>query len=100
MLHVDKHVVTLILCLRKASNISFPEELVHIIGVKAILVRMTEIQDLQCSVLAGVSTFARKRRAKRLGVCHRCFRDKPGYYFTKRCNGYDCVPSQLGEKAA
>ncbi|WP_219207857.1 hypothetical protein, partial [Neisseria meningitidis] len=26
-------------------------------------------------------------------------RDKPGYYFTKRCNGYDCVPSQLGEKA-
>ncbi|ACM46002.1 putative nucleic acid binding protein [Helleborus mosaic virus] len=40
----------------------------------------------------GTSTFAKKRRAKAIGRCHRCYRVAPGFYFTKNCDGYTCKP--------
>jgi len=40
----------------------------------------------------GRSSYARKRRAKAIGRCHRCYRVNPKFYFTTRCNGRTCVP--------
>ncbi|CAA46227.2 putative nucleic acid binding protein [Poplar mosaic virus (ATCC PV257)] len=40
----------------------------------------------------GLSNYAKRRRARRLGRCVRCFRVNPGFYFTKRCDGITCVP--------
>ncbi|BAB56119.1 11K [Carlavirus latensaconiti] len=40
----------------------------------------------------GTSSYARKRRAKAMGRCHRCFRVWPPTYFTKRCDGINCRP--------
>ncbi|QOL02535.1 nucleic acid binding protein [Rose virus B] len=39
----------------------------------------------------GRSTFAKKRRAKKLGRCFRCYRVNPGFYYTKKCDGVSCV---------
>ncbi|QYF50264.1 MAG: nucleic acid binding protein [Hainan betaflexivirus] len=44
-------------------------------------------------VLTGRSSYARRRRAKSIGRCHRCFRVSPKFYFTTRCDGKTCVPS-------
>nr|WBK28944.1 nucleic acid binding protein [Cowpea mild mottle virus] len=41
---------------------------------------------------SGRSSYARRRRAKAIGRCHRCYRVNPKFYFTKRCNGFDCEP--------
>nr|WBK28943.1 nucleic acid binding protein [Cowpea mild mottle virus] len=41
---------------------------------------------------SGRSSYARRRRAKAIGRCHRCFRVNPKFYFTKRCDGVNCVP--------
>ena len=40
----------------------------------------------------GKSSYARRRRAKLIGRCHRCYRVSPGFYFTTRCDGVTCVP--------
>lgn len=59
--------------------------------------------DISCCVLIaelcgmppvgrGKSTYARRRRAKEIGRCHRCFRVFPGFYYTTRCDNKTCVP--------
>ncbi|QIJ97077.1 Nucleic acid binding protein [Papaya mild mottle associated virus] len=40
----------------------------------------------------GTSTYARKRRAKQIGRCYRCYRVCPGFSFTTRCDGKTCYP--------
>nr|UGL76519.1 cysteine-rich protein [Chrysanthemum virus R] len=40
----------------------------------------------------GKSSYARRRRAAKVGRCHRCYRVTPGFYYTTRCNGKTCVP--------
>lgn len=40
----------------------------------------------------GKSSFAKRRRAKVMGRCHRCYRVSPRFYFTRRCDGITCVP--------
>lgn len=40
----------------------------------------------------GKSSYARKRRARSVGRCHRCFRVYPPFYFTTRCDNKTCVP--------
>ncbi|QVY19183.1 nucleic acid binding protein [Clivia carlavirus A] len=40
----------------------------------------------------GLSSYARKRRAKQIGRCPRCFRVVPKFYFTTKCDGVTCVP--------
>lgn len=40
----------------------------------------------------GTSTYARKRRAKQISRCYRCYRVRPGFYFTTRCDGKTCYP--------
>ncbi|UXX34108.1 cysteine-rich protein [Pseudostellaria heterophylla carlavirus 2] len=40
----------------------------------------------------GNSKYARERRAKSIARCPRCYRVKPGFYFTKKCDGKTCVP--------
>ncbi|ADQ54112.1 nucleic acid binding protein [Cowpea mild mottle virus] len=44
------------------------------------------------SLYSGSSSYARRRRAKLIGRCHRCYRVSPGFYFTTRCDGLSCVP--------
>nr|QFX74037.1 cysteine rich protein [Pepper virus A] len=41
---------------------------------------------------SGKSSYARKRRARSIRRCHRCFRVRPGFYFTTRCDGVSCKP--------
>ncbi|AIZ76618.1 nucleic acid binding protein [Elderberry carlavirus A] len=41
----------------------------------------------------GKSTFAKRRRAKSLGRCHRCYRISPGFYHTTKCDGISCTDS-------
>ncbi|QBJ27543.1 nucleic acid binding protein [Birch carlavirus] len=40
----------------------------------------------------GKSTYAKRRRAKKIGRCYRCFRVDPKFYYTTRCDGVSCVP--------
>nr|UDF48722.1 nucleic acid binding protein [Cowpea mild mottle virus] len=40
----------------------------------------------------GRSSYARKRRARSIGRCHRCYRVNPKFYFTKKCDGVTCMP--------
>ena len=40
----------------------------------------------------GKSSYARRRRAAKVGRCHRCYRVTPGFYYTTRCDGKTCVP--------
>nr|QQX32721.1 NABP [Butterbur mosaic virus]QQX32744.1 nucleic acid binding protein [Butterbur mosaic virus] len=40
----------------------------------------------------GQSKYAKERRAIKIGRCPRCYRVKPGFYFTTRCDGVTCVP--------
>nr|UZG77124.1 nucleic acid-binding protein [Cowpea mild mottle virus] len=44
------------------------------------------------SLYSGSSSYARRRRAKLIGRCHRCYRVYPGFYFTTRCDNTTCVP--------
>ncbi|ALY33534.1 nucleic acid binding protein [Elderberry carlavirus E] len=39
----------------------------------------------------GSSTYARKRRARKIGRCWRCFRVSPPI-FSSKCNGSTCEP--------
>ncbi|AKN08997.1 nucleic acid-binding protein [Caucasus prunus virus] len=94
-MHVDKRVMTLACCLRTST---LPAGVRSLIAVKAMLVRKLEIQEEQARPLCGVSTFAMKRRAKRLGVCHRCMRVNPKFYFTTRCDSKTCHFRSIGNK--
>nr|DAF42478.1 TPA_exp: nucleic acid binding protein [Glyptostrobus pensilis prunevirus] len=94
-MHVDGRVMMFALCINRILPVGVRD----IVICYAILVRKQEIASERKEPLCGVSTFAAKRRAKRLGVCHRCMRDKPGYYFTRRCDGIRCVPNKF-EKVA
>ncbi|QYF50252.1 MAG: nucleic acid binding protein [Xinjiang sediment betaflexivirus 1] len=40
----------------------------------------------------GCSSYAKKRRANKIGRCVRCYRVVPKFYFTKRCDQKTCVP--------
>nr|QIJ97083.1 Nucleic acid binding protein [papaya mottle-associated virus] len=49
------------------------------------------VDDLRIN--KGKSNYAKRRRAKLIGRCHRCYRVKPGFYFTTRCDGKTCYPN-------
>lgn len=40
---------------------------------------------------AGRSSYARRRRAKAISRCHRCYRVLPKMYCNTRCNGTTCI---------
>lgn len=49
----------------------------------------------------GKSSYARRRRAAKVGRCHRCYRVTPGFYYTSRCDGVNCKPGiSYNEKIA
>nr|UKY18872.1 ORF6 [Butterbur mosaic virus] len=53
------------------------------------------VDIIMCKVFVdspGQSKFAKERRAISFNRCPRCYRVKPGFYFTKNCNGSTCVP--------
>ncbi|QEV82109.1 Nucleic acid binding protein [Rose virus A] len=56
---------------------------------------ITSLVDFSVCDNNGRSTYAKKRRAKKLGRCYRCYRVNPGFYYTKKCDGVNCV-SPLG----
>ena len=58
---------------------TFPSDVHTVIMRKARLVRKDEIREQQAKPLCGRSTYAKRRRAKRLGACKqcgRCFHEK------------------------
>jgi Viral nucleic acid binding len=52
----------------------FPSDVHAVIMRKARVVRKIEIREAQAEPLCGRSTFAKRRRAKRLGACKQCGR--------------------------
>ncbi|CDF66419.1 putative nucleic acid binding protein [apricot vein clearing associated virus] len=94
-MHLDKHVLVLGVCLKR---LGLPTGPMSFVLYKAMLVRKLEIQEEQAKPLCGVSTFAIKRRAKRLGVCYRCMRVNPKFYFTTRCDNLTCHFRSFGLK--
>jgi hypothetical protein len=67
-----------LLLLLRVLHRMLPEGIRYTIMCKAILVRKTEIRETQPEPLAGTSSYARKRRARRLKVCHLCGKNHPG----------------------
>ena len=61
---------------------TFPTDVHIMIMRKARLIRKNEIIDEQKKPLCGRSTFAKRRRAKKLGACQQCGR----YFHEKRYN--------------
>lgn len=81
MLGYKRLAVMLSLCLNKVGC-PLPFDLCVLIALKCNPSRINY----------GKSSYAKRRRAKAIGRCHRCYRVKPGFYFTKRCDGVTCVP--------
>ena len=61
---------------------TFPSDVHTVIMRKARLIRKNEIREQQAKPLCGRSTYAKRRRAKRLGACNQCGR----YFHEKRYN--------------
>lgn len=73
-------VVLVILC--NNSGVCLPREILD-----NICVRVTPFY-----VGRGVSTYARRRRARSIGRCERCYRVYPPLWFSKKCDNRTCVP--------
>lgn len=58
----------------------------YYIDIARLIIKLSDKDRQQ-----GKSSFAKRRRAKALGRCHRCYRVAPGFYHTTRCNGIDCT---------
>jgi hypothetical protein len=67
-MHLDRH---LFLLLRAMHGI-LPLDIRMLIMDKALLVRDSDVQAMGSRPLEGRSSFARKRRAKRMHCCHLC----------------------------
>jgi ribosomal protein L37AE/L43A len=61
---------------------TFPTDVHTMIMRKARPIRKNEIRDEQKKPLCGRSTFAKRRRAKKLGACQKCGR----YFHEKKYN--------------
>lgn len=81
MLGYKRVAITIYLCANKNGK-PLPFDVCLIIALKSD----------PSTVGKGRSSYARKRRAKSIGRCPRCYRVNPKFYFTSRCNGVTCVP--------
>ena len=69
-MHVDGRLLAFALCLSRLPRL--PHDVTLLILVKAKLNRVREIIETRPEPFAGRSTFAKRRRAKRLGICFKC----------------------------
>ena len=69
-MHVDDRLLAFALCLSRLPRL--PHDVTLLILVKAKLNRVKEIIETRPEPFAGRSTFAKRRRAKRLGICFKC----------------------------
>lgn len=81
MISRQQYAIYLYLCMGK-NGVHFPFDLCVYISKFVCDLRVNK----------GRSTYAKRRRAKLIGRCHRCYRVVPGFYFTTRCNGSTCYP--------
>ena len=81
-MHLDSRLLTFALVIYRVLPVGVRSEVVQ----KATLVRKAEIQEEQAAPFCVVSTFAKRRRAKRLRVCHRCLRMNPKLHAKVKCD--------------